>query len=135
MFGGIGVRHKFFKDFYFSFDGGWYEPKNDTSIQTFPETTLSEGLWLYLDKYLGKERIWEYYTLKYQGAMGASVNLDYSKAISKSWNIGLSIGYRYLNFNEKIKGKDFGNVTGWWEIKQPRDLSAALISFTITKEF
>jgi len=132
---GVGVRLRIKPDLYVSFDGGWYEPKSTKSDQVFPDTCLSEGLYYYLNNYLGMTRLWDYYTLQYQGSIGCSVNLDYSYAISKRWNVGLSVGYRYLNFNEKIKGKDFGDIIGWWEIKQPRSFGAGLIALTITYEF
>ena len=132
-YAGIGARMKFTENFYLSFDGGWYAPLNKDEQYDASKTTIGEGLQYEMHKIVNDGYWWDYYTIEYQGAPGLTIALDYSKQLSTRWSIGLTAGYRYLRMNEKIKGKpyDYAAVQGFWEVKQKRDFSMAMIAATL----
>lgn len=143
---GLGFTHKISEHFTFSCDAGWYEPvfAEESKPQIFrlsdgthaPQTHLAEGLWLYLNDYWAMAaRNWDYYTLEYHGSIGGKLNISFSYPVCDWLSLEMSTGYRYLKLIERIRGKDYGNDTAFWALKQDRYFGGWLIGAGITIVF
>lgn len=133
---GFGIKHSFKNNFSFFADVGWYEPDYDKDRQEFPTTILSEGLFYYLNNELGIVHLWDYYTIKYHGAIGGKLGVAYNQPLfCDDLTLNISFAYRLLKMGEMVQGRDYGNTTGWWEYKQDRDLGGYQIGIWVTYKF
>ena len=141
----VGMSHKLGEYLTISASVGWYDPsfKEMDKPQPYPFSPFSEGLCRYLNKALIPDDgypAWDWYSLKFQGAVGGDVNLDFAYPITKSIKFDLAVGYRFLKMNETIKGHDWSNGNDWeatnyWVIIRERDLGAYTVGATLTFTF
>ena len=148
----LGLIHRLGKYLTLSASLGWYDPsfKGMDEPQPYPDSPFSEGLCRYLNFALIPDDsypAWDWYSLKYQGAMGGELNLNFEYPITESWMFELVAGWRYLKLNETIKGHHWDNhllpdgknndfwANNYWVIIRERDVGAYTIGATISYKF
>ncbi len=146
---GIGVQRTVGEYLTLSCDAGWYEPrfKEMGEPQEYMSSPFAEGLGRYLNAYLypgiGGQIFydqWDYYTLKYLGAIGGKLSLMFEYPIKERLTFNLIGGYRYLKLLENVQGRNWSNgddwaATNYWTIRYDRDFSGWMIGGAITFKF
>lgn len=136
---GLVLQKKFENGIKVGLDFGWYEPNFSGmgELQSGNSSPFTEGLCRYMNKFLAPDDsypAWDNYSLDFQGAIGAKFRFNYEYSLTEWLLFDISLGIRYLNLIENVKGKhdpiarndDFW-VNNYWTIKFKRSFTTAQI--------
>ena len=84
----------------------------------------------------GTYYVFDEFEVRNSDTIGISVGLEVDYPISKNWNAGFLVAYRYMNIEEYIAGyRDEWAGIGWWELGRSHDYSSLNLGVTIDYRF